>query len=327
MFMLYYKNLMRRKVGVMKIFKEYDNNVNAITHLPPHHADEVFATTMLSFIMPVRLFRTRDLDLINDSDALIYDVGFVYDENKKRYDHHQAGFSMKRENGIPYSSAGLIWRKYGVDIVKSLAPAIKNDEGLVLNVVSIVDESLITWIDANDNGQLDVDKCMNVSSLISMFNPLWDEDKSFDDSFIEACEFAQIILKREIEVAISNARSKIIVEDLISKSEGSVIVFDKFVGGWKKTINESSHPNAKKLLYIIFPALDGNWNIQAIPLDGDNLKQQRKPFPEQWCGLNGKQLVDASGIKSAVFCHTDGFFAVAGTKDDAIAFAEASANW
>ena len=38
--------------------------INAITHTPPHHADEVFATAMLAMVSNVELLRTRNPKLI-----------------------------------------------------------------------------------------------------------------------------------------------------------------------------------------------------------------------------------------------------------------------
>ncbi len=62
------------------------------------------------------MIRTRDLEVINKADIVI-DVGGEYNADTGRFDHHQRGGAGERENGIPYSSFGLIWQKYG------LAPA------------------------------------------------------------------------------------------------------------------------------------------------------------------------------------------------------------
>ena len=54
-----------KKEGYMiNIHKFYSEKVNSITHVAPHHADEVFATAMLSVLFPVELFRTRDQEII-----------------------------------------------------------------------------------------------------------------------------------------------------------------------------------------------------------------------------------------------------------------------
>lgn len=105
----------------INVYNQPTAEINAITHTPPHHADEVFATAMLAMVSNVELLRTRNPKLIeNNPDAIVYDVGGKYDPESKRFDHHQRDFAEARPDGTPYSSAGLIWREYGSDIVKKL---------------------------------------------------------------------------------------------------------------------------------------------------------------------------------------------------------------
>ena len=44
------------------------------------------------------------------------DLGGEYDPDAGRLDHHQRSGAGERGNGIPYSSVGLIWQKYGLEI-------------------------------------------------------------------------------------------------------------------------------------------------------------------------------------------------------------------
>ncbi|MDO4871914.1 MAG: MYG1 family protein [bacterium] len=98
----------------MILFESYSKWMNAITHTAPYHADEVFAIVMLEFLFPVRLLRTRNRDIIDSTNAIVYDVGGEFSAEKKRFDHHQKKFTEARPNGIKYTSAGLImagvWR-------------------------------------------------------------------------------------------------------------------------------------------------------------------------------------------------------------------------
>lgn len=311
---------------MIKVHKTYSKTVNAITHTAPHHADEVFATAMLAILFPVELYRTRDQAIINNTDAIVYDVGGEFDPEKKRYDHHQKGFSEIRPDGITYSSAGLIWREYGVEIVKKLGAVRGVDDEMALEIVSRVDDALVRGIDARDNGQGEKGDSMSVSSVISTFNALWDEDEDTDVCFVKACEMAELILEREIKVAISSAYGRKLIADQIKTADGAVLVMDQFIGGWLETILTSDNPKSANLLYAVFPAVDGNWNVQAIPPTIEDVMAQRKPFPEGWRGLRDKELVRASGVETAVFCHTAGFFAVAKTREDAISLAEKAAN-
>lgn len=307
---------------MIRIHKTYSQIVNAVTHTAPHHADEVFATVMLAVLFPVELFRTRNQSLIDATDAIVYDVGGEFDPVRKRFDHHQKGFSEVRPDGITYSSSGLIWRKYGIEIVKKLGENKGVDNETALEIVSYVDNTLIRGIDAMDNGQGEKGDSMSVSSVISIYNTLWDEDEDADACFMKACEIASMILEREIKVALSSIRGQKMVKEQIEATTGAVLVMDKFVGGWLEAVLTSDNPKAADLLYVVFPAIDGNWNVQAIPPTIDDTMTQRKPFLKEWRGLRDDDLRKVSGVATAIFCHTAGFFAVAKTKEGAISLAE-----
>lgn len=311
---------------MVRIHKIYSPAVNAITHTAPHHADEVFATAMLGFLFPVELYRTRNQTIINNTDAIVYDVGEKFAPNEKRFDHHQKSFSEVRPDGTFYSSVGLIWREYGIEIVRKIGKNKGIDDEMAAEVVSRVDSVLIRGIDAKDNGQAEIDDSMSISSLISMFNAIWDEDENVDDCFVKACEMAELILKREIKVAISSVCGRKLIANMIKASNGAVLIMDRFIGGWLEEVVSSDAPEAARLLYAVFPAVDGDWNVQAIPPSADNMLAQRKAFPEEWRGLRDAELARVSGVKTAVFCHKAGFFAVARTKEGAIALAEKAAN-
>ena len=311
---------------MIRVHKTYDATVNAVTHTAPHHADEVFATAMLAILFPVELYRTRDQAIIDSTNAIVYDVGGEFNPEKKRYDHHQKGFSEIRPDEITYSSAGLIWREYGVEIVKKLGENKGVDGEMAAEVVSRVDDALVRGIDARDNGQGEKGDSMSVSSVISTFNALWDENEDADTCFVKACEIAGMILEREVKVAISSACGRKLIADRIKTAGGAVLVMDKFIGGWLEEVVTSDDPKAANLLYAVFPATSGDWNVQAIPPTIEDMMAQRKPFPEGWRGLRDEELVRASGVETAIFCHTAGFFAVAKTKEDAISLAEKAVN-
>ena len=311
---------------MLQVHKEYSKKINAVTHTAPHHADEIFATAMLEILFPVDLFRTRDQSIIDSTHAIVYDVGGEFNTEKKRFDHHQKGFSEIRPDGIVYSSAGLIWREYGVEIIKKLDETKEIDEETAQAVFTHVDHALIRGIDARDNGQGEKGDSMSVSAIISSFNVLWDENEDADSCFIKACKIASTILKREIKVAFSSVHGQQLVKEEIESADNTVLVMDTFIGGWMDAVLTSNNPKAADLLYAVFPAVDGNWNIQAIPPTTKDKMMQRKPFPKEWRGLKNNDLITISGVETAVFSHAGGFFAVTKTKKDAIILAEKAAN-
>ena len=164
------------------------NDKTIATHNGNFHADDVFSIAAFKSIFPsFKLIRTRDLELIAKADIVI-DVGGEYDSDTDRFDHHQRGGAGERENGIPYSSFGLIWQKYGLGICQG------NQD-----IANAVDKGLVSTIDAIDCGHVEgVSKGISLSQTISMFNPTWQEDSHFDTCFDEAVDFASSVLTRFI---------------------------------------------------------------------------------------------------------------------------------
>ena len=87
------------------------SEITVVTHNGNFHADDVFSIAVLKHVLPTfKLVRTRDKALIESADYVI-DVGGEYDPETNRFDHHQRGGAGERENGIPFSSFGLVWKK------------------------------------------------------------------------------------------------------------------------------------------------------------------------------------------------------------------------
>jgi uncharacterized UPF0160 family protein len=270
------------------------NNKTIATHNGNFHADDVFSIAALKNIYTsFNLIRTRDLTLIAKADIVI-DVGGEYDPDTDRFDHHQRGGAGARENGIPYSSFGLIWKKYGV--------AICNGDQ---EVAESVDAGLVSTIDAIDCGHVEgVSQGISLSQTISMFNPTWQEDNDFDSCFDEAVDFASRVLRRFIASASGGINAKAIVAKAIDDAEDKrVIVLNKYTP-WKRTV----HALSAEALYMIYPSSSGQWRIQTVPVEPGSF-EDRKPLPTPWAGLSDQALKDATGIEDAMFCHNGLFIA------------------
>ena len=257
------------------------------THNGNFHADDVFSIAALKNIYPsFKLVRTRDLELIAKAD-IVLDVGGEYDADAGRFDHHQRGGAGERENGIPYSSFGLIWQKYGLEICDGNQ-----------RVANAVDAGLVSTIDADDCGYGERAEGISLSRTISMFNPTWQEEADFDAGFNEAVEFATRLLTRFIASAKGGISAKSIVTQAIEDAEDPrVIVLEKYVP-WKKTVLKLS----EEALYMIYPSQTGQWRIQTVPVEQGSF-EDRKSLPKPWAGLSGIELQQATGIDDAMFCH------------------------
>ena len=270
------------------------NDKTIATHDGNFHADDVFSIAALKSIFPsFKLIRTRDLEIIGKAD-IVLDVGGEYDADADRFDHHQRGGAGERENGIPYSSFGLIWQKYGLEICQG-------DQ----NVANAVDSGLVSNIDAIDCGHVEgVIKGITLSQTISMFNPTWQEDSHFDTCFDEAVDFASRVLTRFIASANGGISAKAIVAKAIDSAEDPrVIVLEKYTP-WKRTV----HALSEEALYMIYPSQTGQWRIQTVPVEPGSF-EDRKSLPKQWAGLSDKELKEVTGIDDAMFCHNGLFIA------------------
>jgi len=265
-----------------------------VTHNGNFHADDVFSIAALKSLFPYsKLIRTRDLALIAKADIVV-DVGSEYDAETDRFDHHQRGGAGERENGIPYSSFGLIWQKYGVEICQG------NQD-----LANAVDTSLVSEIDAVDCGHVKGPaESISLSQTIGMFNPTWQEDGNVDTCFDEAVEFAARVLTRFIASANGGISAKALVAKAIEKAEDPrVIVLEQYTP-WKKTV----HALAEEALYVVYPSQTGQWRIQTVPVELGSF-DDRKPLPKQWAGLSDKDLQEVTDIDDAMFCHNGRFIA------------------
>jgi len=287
------------------------NEITIATHNGNFHADDVFSIAALKAIFPTyKLIRTRNLDVIAQADIVI-DVGGEYDAEAGRFDHHQRGGAGERENGIPYSSFGLVWQKYGLELCQG------NQD-----VANSVDAGLVSTIDAIDCGYAEgvakgMTQGISLSQTISMFNPTWQEDSHFDTCFDEAVNFASRVLTRFIASASGGINAKAIVAEAIEKAEDPrVIVLEKYTP-WKRTV----HALSTQALYMVYPSGSGPWRIQTVPVEPGSF-EDKKSLPIAWAGLSNEALQDVTGIDDAMFCHNGLFIAGAESFESTMKMAE-----
>jgi len=280
-----------------------------LTHNGRFHADEVFAVAILKIIFQdkIEVLRTRDLTTISKVDFVL-DIGRLYDPSINRYDHHQDTFTEKRENNIPYATAGLIWKHYGTEITKSV------------EIVKRLDLLLIQAIDAEDNGVecVDPNSTYNpymLSDVTQSFRRSYDirnEETDLED-FLKAVEFAKELLIRVITKIKANIDGEEEVEKIINSSEEkNFIVLDRKLP-WEEIVM-----NYKEILYVIqFNDISNNWSVYAVRQNFNSFVV-RKPFPKEWGGKEGESLVSITGNNQAIFCHKGLFLTVTKTKESAI---------
>src|SRR5690349_14962788 len=133
-----------------------------VTHGGKFHADDAWAVAVIKVLHPeAELVRTRDQAIIDRGDVVI-DVGGIWDPATGRFDHHQKGFSGARQSGVPYASAGLVWRE---DTAQQIAYAI--------------DADIVQYLDLSDVGAAkNAPGGYGMSAVVSGYNLNWmDEER------------------------------------------------------------------------------------------------------------------------------------------------------
>ncbi len=285
-----------------------------VTHDGTFHTDDVFACATLSLMFhdrEIEIIRSRDEREITRGD-IVFDVGGVYDPSNGRFDHHQKGGAGTRDSGIPYASFGLVWKEYGHVIAGSVENA------------QFVDERLVQGIDGADTGTVDrvADNGVYMFSIIdtiTAFRPTWEESTTSFDAFLQAVALARTIIERLVRHAISFNTAEALLERAYAESpDKQIILIGKEYPGWYEVM--ARHPEA---LFVVYEREDGKWSAKAVRINPAEFAS-RKQFPQSWAGLRDRDLVNATGVPDAVFCHTGGFIAVARTREGAWALAKSA---
>lgn len=283
-----------------------------VTHPGSFHADDVFALAVLRLALgDVDLERTRNEDRIAAADIRV-DVGGRSDPATGDFDHHQRGGAGVRSNGIRLASFGLVWRAHGEALAGDAAAA------------ASVDERLVQGVDANDTGQTiaapligDV-RSMTVSGVIAAMNADWDQtlEPAVEDArFEEAVALAAGILRREIAGAKAFRRAQNLVQAAIDRAtDPRIVELDRNMP-WREAVVTG----APEALFVVYPKSEG-WALQAVPKELGAFANRRS-LPTAWAGHTGADLAALTGVPDAVFAHTAGFYASAGSREGILALA------
>ncbi len=285
-----------------------------VTHSGTMHADEVFATAFLDlYKKDIKVFRTTNINPSLYKDKIIYDVG------RDRFDHHQEDARI-RENGIKYSSFGLLFEEYGKEYLKELK--IENID----EVYTEIEKDLVEQIDAIDNGEFPKIearyKVKTLSDVFKLFNPSFRTNQDENSQFISAVEVAKIIFIEEVLTASGKVMAKNLVLDKVKETDKPYIILDEYMP-YEETI--ITNEEANNILFVIFPSNRGGFAIKTLPKSLED-RSSRCEIPLEWAGKSDKELEDISEIKDLLFCHVGRFIISSKTKEAAIAAVEKMIN-
>lgn len=286
-----------------------------VTHNGKIHSDEVCSIALLTTYfsnksMEVSVLRTRDTEKILETDVLV-DIGLEYNHELLKYDHHQKDFNEKwigedgKESDITLSSAGLVWRHYGSEIIEMYLSdnSEEFDEGFnyteetINEIKNIIYYKLIQEIDANDNGIPYKDSY--ISDLVSDLNSDVFDEVTQNQNFNRAVEIVGNIFDikfNEIINSYFNFQKDLDIVKEMNLSGPYLVVEDKIPTIFK-CIN-TLDPECK-VKFCIFKG-ENEYTIKTRRKNNDKFKPICRILPEEEIS---KSFTDV------IFIHKAGFLA------------------
>jgi uncharacterized UPF0160 family protein len=295
-----------------------------VTHSGSFHLDEAFAYVVLRLALDLgevgrdhTLIRTRDTAAIAQAD-IVWDLGSTYDPAASRFDHHQRG-APTRQDGLPYSAAGLVWRHRGEAAVRAvLGPTTAE---VVAAIATEIDREVVRRIDEIDNGVGPPGDSLSLSVIVEDFNPAWDSPEvgnaaAEDAAFLRAAEVVEAFLRRRI----SGVRARLAADAVVLAAHARSADPRILELGRKLPWDQPVFTHGLPVLYAIYPVPNGNWMVDTMPVEPGSF-EQRQPLPAAWAGLRDAELGAACGVPDAVFVHTRRFVGAARSREGAMEMA------
>lgn len=302
-----------------------------VTHNGKFHADDAWAAAVLFVLFPdAELVRTRDPAVIEAADFAV-DVGGIWNPAAGRFDHHQKGFDGARQTGVPYASAGLVWREYGARCVSALAAEhtgqqLPNDTAR--EIAYAIDADIVQYLDLSDVGAAkNAPGGYGLSAVISGFNPNWlDEQRlGYDgaadvyrlEQFRRAMALLTDILVNAVKYRVGALLAVEQVRDAEVLADGRLLFLRNSALPWTQVVRKEM----PKVLFVLSHSIAENrYMLHTIPVSPESFAA-RADLPAPWAGLRDAELAAVTGVPDATFCHNGRFIAAARSYEGAYAMA------
>jgi len=292
-----------------------------VTHNGKFHADDAWAVAVLHILFPdVDIVRTRDPATIEAADFAV-DVGGIWDPATGRFDHHQKGFDGARGTGVPYASAGLVWREYGARCVAALAATHVGhtlSEDKAREMAYAIDADVVQYLDLSDVGAAkNAPGGYGLSAVISGFNPNWLDEQRLGygepaDAFrLTAFRRAMALLTDVLINSVKYRVGAMLAVEQVRQSEalegGRLLFLKNSALPWTQLVRKEM----PKVLFVISHSLSENrYLLHTVPMSAESF-QARADLPAAWAGLRDADLAAVTGVADATFCHNGRFIAAA----------------
>ena len=263
----------------------------AIVHGGKMHADDILSAALLKYVNKnIKIYRTREVP--EGFRGVVADVG------GGRYDHHNLDKFRKDGNGNQlYLSTGEpeVYAAFGL-LAKDILPGIVGIKNYFL-----LDHQIIRALDSSDN----YGTFSDLGYFLSLFNPAWNEDKTFDEGFEDALKYALKFITELINKELARKSAQPYVQSKIAKAEDEILILEYRVP-WQSLAKKS------KILFAVYPADDDkSYALQTAPsMNSDARNKINKiDMPKYWL---------ENPPKGALFVHKSLFFATFDTLENAI---------
>ena len=302
-----------------------------VTHSGKFHADDAWAVAVLDILFPGSdLVRTREPAVIEAADFAV-DVGGIWDPASGRFDHHQKGFDICRPTGVPYASAGLVWREYGARCVAALAAdhaghALAEDKAR--EIAYAIDADIVQYLDLSDVGAAkNAPGGYGLSAVISGFNPNWlDEQRLGYGAEADAYRLYQFRRAMSLlaDVMVNSVKYRVgamLAVEQVRQAElvegGRVLFLKNSALPWTQVVRREM----PKVLFVVGHSIaEQRYLLHTVPASPDSFAA-RADLPAPWAGLRDAELAAVTGVPDATFCHNGRFIAAAKSYEGARALA------
>ena len=296
-----------------------------VTHGGKFHADDAWAVATLKVLYPeADLIRTRDPAIIATADFVI-DVGGIWDPATGRFDHHQKGFNGARQSGVPYASAGLVWRDYGARCVAALAEAHTGrrvSDETAQHIAYAIDNDVVQYLDLSDVGAAkNAPGGYGLSAVVSGYNPSWlDEERlgygeAADAWRLQQFERALAFLTDVMANSVKYRVGALLAVEQVRASEqlegGRLLFLKNGALPWTAVVRKEM----PRVLFVISHNLnEQRYMLHTVPVSAESF-EARADLPAEWAGLRDADLAAVTGVPDAGFCHNGRFIAAAKSYD------------
>jgi uncharacterized UPF0160 family protein len=296
-----------------------------VTHGGKFHADDAWAVATLKVLYPdADLVRTRDPAIIATADFVI-DVGGIWDPAAGRFDHHQKGFSGARQSGVPYASAGLVWRDYGARCVAALAEAHTGQrlsDDSAQQIAYAIDNDVVQYLDLSDVGAAkNAPGGYGLSAVVSGYNPNWLDEERLGygeaadayrlEQFKRAMLFLTDVMANSVKYRVGAALAVEQVRNAEVLEGGRVLYLKNGALPWTTVVRKEM----PKVLFVISHNLnEQRYMLHTVPVSAESF-EARADLPAEWAGLRDADLAAVTGVADAGFCHNGRFIAAAKSYD------------